>query len=89
MDAATEAARDAISRGLRWDSPALSELVALLHAGGHVARARELLLEILRDGCAAQLDTPAFDQIIGRTLCDDGEGRCVAPARVVDQAAAR
>ena len=47
-------------------------------AGGHVARARPLLLDILRGGCAAELDAFAFDVLMGGTTpCnDDGEGQC-------------
>ncbi|KAG2559615.1 hypothetical protein PVAP13_8KG007840 [Panicum virgatum] len=42
MDAAREMAREAIRRGLRWDAPALSELVGALRlrGSGHLARAR-------------------------------------------------
>ena len=51
LDAAREAAREAVAQGLRWDAPAL---VGMLRAGGHVARARArarpLLLDILRGG---------------------------------------
>ena len=62
MDAAREVAREAIRRGLRWDAPALSELVGALRlrGGGHLARVRGVLLDILRDGCAAGLDASAF-----------------------------
>ncbi|KAF8671342.1 hypothetical protein HU200_050055 [Digitaria exilis] len=53
VDAAREVAREAVRRGLRWDAPALSELVAALREGGHLAPARGLLLDILHcpDGC--------------------------------------
>ena len=63
-DAAREVAREAARRGLRWDAPALSELVGALRlrGGGHLARAPGLLLDILRDGCAAGLDPSAFEQ---------------------------
>ncbi|TVU27370.1 hypothetical protein EJB05_29975, partial [Eragrostis curvula] len=73
VEAATEVAREAIRRGLRWDATALSELIGLLRAGGHVAPARALLLEILGDGCAAGLDASAFRQQLtgGGALCDD------------------
>lgn len=76
MNAAREVAREAVGRGLRWDAPALSELVAALRAGGHIARARPLLLDILRDGCwAAPVDAAAFERLIGEgASCDDGEG---------------
>ncbi|CAN6200128.1 unnamed protein product [Urochloa humidicola] len=61
VGAAREVAREVITQGLRWDAPALSELVGALRPGGHLAWARELLLEdILRDGCAAGLDASAF-----------------------------
>jgi len=64
-DAAREVAREAARRGLRWDAPALSELVGALRlrGGGHLARAPGLLLDILRDGCAAGLDPSAFEQL--------------------------
>ncbi|KAF8648794.1 hypothetical protein HU200_064493 [Digitaria exilis] len=47
-------------RGLRWDAPALSELVAALREGGHLAPARGLLLDILRcpDGCVGEERCP-------------------------------
>ena len=54
--------------------------MGVLRAGGHVARARPrpLLLDILRGGCAAELDAFAFDVLMGGTTpCnDDGEGQC-------------
>jgi pentatricopeptide repeat protein len=65
MDAAREVAREVVRRGLRWDAPALSELVGALRGGSHLARARGLLLEVLPDGCAARLDASAFEQLIG------------------------
>ncbi|TVU51585.1 hypothetical protein EJB05_03022, partial [Eragrostis curvula] len=82
--AAMETAREAIRRGLRWDAPALSELIGVLRAGGHIARARALLLEIMREGCAAGLDASAFRQqlIGGGALCDEEEGFCAEEAGV-------
>ncbi|CAN6339337.1 unnamed protein product [Urochloa humidicola] len=87
VGAAREVAREAITRGLRWDAPALSELVGALRAGGHLARARELLLEdILRDGCAAGLDASAFfEQLIGGGLCGEAPSPCTEVAGVVGE----
>ncbi|XP_062204393.1 pentatricopeptide repeat-containing protein At2g38420, mitochondrial-like [Phragmites australis] len=82
-DAAREAAREAIRRGLRWDAPALSELIGVLRAGGHVTQVRALLLEIMRDGCAAPLDASVFGQLIGVALCDNEEGLCAEAAGVM------
>ncbi|KAG2555571.1 hypothetical protein PVAP13_8NG041500 [Panicum virgatum] len=83
-DAAREVAREAARRGLRWDAPALSELVGALRlrGGGHLARAPGLLLDILCDGCAAGLDPSAFEQlpsleeatdqpVVGAAICSD------------------
>ena len=67
-----DAAREAIRRGLRWDVPALSELVGTLRGDGHLARARGLLLDVLRDGCAVRLDVAASEQLIGEgALCPE------------------
>jgi pentatricopeptide repeat protein len=76
MDAAREVAREAVKRGLRWDAPALSELVGALRGGGHLARARGLLLDILRDGCAARLDASAFEHLVGGGLEEPLIGPC-------------
>ena len=63
-----DAAREAIRRGLRWDVPALSELVGTLRGDGHLARARGFL----RDGCAVRLDVAASEQLIGEgALCPE------------------
>jgi pentatricopeptide repeat protein len=68
VGAAREAAREAVRRGLRWDAPAMSELVD--------ARARGVLLESMR---AAGMDaSSAFSQQLltggGAPLCEDQEG---------------
>jgi pentatricopeptide repeat protein len=65
--AAGEVASEALRRGLRWDAPALAELVGLLRADGRVADAHGLLLEVfLRGGCTA-VDASAFGQ--GQLIC--------------------
>ncbi|GJN07181.1 hypothetical protein PR202_ga24987 [Eleusine coracana subsp. coracana] len=83
VGAAREVAREAVRKGLRWDAPALDELVgALMRAaaaggGGHVvAPAREVVLEILRDGCVDGMDVSEFRKRLdgcGGALCDDLE----------------
>ncbi|CAD6255185.1 unnamed protein product [Miscanthus lutarioriparius] len=87
VDAAREVAREAVGRGLRWDAPALSELVAALRAGGCLAPARPLLLDILRDGCcAAPADAAAFERLVGEgASCDGGEGLGAEAAGVVGE----
>jgi len=53
-----------------------TDALSALRAGGHVARARPLLLDILRDGCcAAPVDAAAFERLIEEGApCDGGEG---------------
>ncbi|CAL4904616.1 unnamed protein product [Urochloa decumbens] len=88
VGAAREVVREAVRRGLRWDAPALAELVGALRAGGQLARAaRELLLEdILRGGCAAGLDALAFQQLIGAGgLCGEALSPCAEAAGVVGE----
>ncbi|KAK8447189.1 hypothetical protein SEVIR_8G015800v4 [Setaria viridis] len=84
VEAAREVAREAVRRGLRWNAPALSELAGALRGGGHLARARGLLLEdILRDGCTAQLDASAFEHLIGGEGALCGEAPCAEAVTVV------
>jgi pentatricopeptide repeat protein len=62
--AAREVASEALRRGLRWDAPALAELVGLLRADGHVADAHGLLLEVFLHGGCTGVDASAFGQLI-------------------------